>query len=131
MKTGPTKRFVLAVLSLAAVAMALVPASMASASSRVNIGGTATCRWLGGGGLRAVSVTVSFGGASSTVGTSAVPFRTGRYDTTLPSLPRGGANVRFDVTCSGLSNRPGTHTFYRWLKPDWRNTTGNTNFFIP
>lgn len=116
-------------LAIGAASVALLTAGLgttpeAQAGSTVYVGGYATCASFAGP-VAAKSVSVDYG---TPVGTSALPWRKGRYDTTIAYLPRTGANIRFVVTCPSLTNNPGAQTFYRWLKPDWRNTTGDTNF---
>lgn len=113
--------------ALAGTLAAVAPAA-AHAGSTVNVGGFATCAWVGSG-LAAQRVTITLdSGGSSTVGTSALPWQNGLYRMTFPSMPRGGTGATVTVTCSQVALHPGAHSFRVFLKPDWRNTTGDTTF---
>lgn len=102
--------------------------SPASAGSRVNVGGTATCSMVGMSPIKATSVRISASGTSTTVGTSGLFWKYGRYDLTLPYLPSQGTNGTMTVVCPRGSARPGSHSKTVWLKPGWRNTTGDTSW---
>ena len=108
--------------------LAATQAAPASAGSTVNVGGTATCAMFGLSPIQASSVTISANGHSRAVGTSGLPWKKGRYDLTLPSLPSKGTWGTMTVKCPRGSAHPGTHSKGVWLKPDWRNTTGDTSW---
>lgn len=121
-------RFIAATLATAALAFGMAPSS-ASASSTVNVGGYATCAWLGSG-LAASKVTISLdSGGTQSVGTSSAPWSNGLYRMSFPWMPSGGTWATATVTCSSFSFHPGNQSYRIWLKPDWRNTTGDHSFW--
>jgi len=131
LRIGATARVKVVSLALSAVAIAssavmVATASPAAAGSGVSIGGTATCTWYGNQTLPAVSVTTRLDtGVSVSVGTSGLPWKSGRYDATLSYVPSGGSWATVTITCSRFSLHPGAHSYRAWYKPDWRNTTGD------
>jgi 4-hydroxybenzoate polyprenyltransferase len=103
-----------------------IQAAPASAASTVWVGGTATCAWFGTKTLAASRVYVhADSGASNAVGTSGLPYKYGRYDLSLSYIPSGGTWASVTITCPSGSAHPGNHYTRWWLKPDWRNTTGD------
>jgi hypothetical protein len=119
----------LAATAAAAIIGAGVAPSMASASSTVNVGGYATCSSpIGSLAARSVSIALDSGGYSS-VGTSSLPWSNGLYRMTFGYMPSGGTWATAYVNCSSFAWHPGSHSFRIWLKPDWRNTTGDHSFW--
>lgn len=125
--TGSSLRRAVVAGAVAGALVAVAPAA-AHAGSTVNVGGFATCAWVGSG-LAAQKVTITLdSGGSSTVGTSGLQWQNGLYRMSFPSMPRGGTGATVTVTCSSFALHPGAHSFRTFLKPDWRNTTGDTTF---
>jgi len=113
-------------IAVASPVVVVATAGPAAASSTVNIGGYATCAWYGNNVLSASSVVTHLdSGASSSVGTSALPWQVGLYRGTLSYIPSGGSWGTVTITCSRFSLHPGAHSYRAWYKADWRNTTGD------
>lgn len=116
------------VVGASALGLVATQSSPAGAASTVNVGGTATCQMVGLKPIAASSVTISAAGRSARVGTSGLPWKYGRYDLSLPYLPNSGTWGTMTVNCPKGSYHAGNHTKNVWLKPDWRNTTGDTSW---
>ena len=123
------KRVGVALASTAvAASLALGGAQPASASSTVHTGGHVGCKWLGKYyGAKSITIRID-SGESHTVSTG---LWNDVYRIDFSYMPSGGIGATVTVNCvAGASDSPGNHSTRAFFKPDWRNTTGDHNFYV-
>lgn len=116
-----------AVVVSASIGVLVFSAPMTLASSKVNVGGRANCRSMVGGTQAAKKVTIKEEGNGESHSESTGMWND-TYRMTFSWMPAGGTWAQMTVNCGALAVSPGDHSKRVWLKPDWRNTTGDTSW---